>query len=35
MTSPMESNSFHNTNFIYYVTEPCYNEESKPSEPVY
>ncbi len=22
-------------NFIYYVTEPCYNESSKPSEPVF
>ena len=24
----------NNTNLIYYVTEPCYNEKSKPSGPV-
>ena len=22
------------TNLLYYVTEPCYNENSKPSEPL-
>ena len=24
---------FDNKNFIYYVTKPCHNENSKPSEP--
>ena len=25
----------NNKNFIYYVTEPCYNENSKPSDPIF
>ena len=34
MTSLRESEFFfHIKNLIYYVTEPCYNESSKPSKP--
>ena len=32
---PIKLSIFMITNLLYYVTEPCYNESSKPSEPIY